>query len=96
VREGWERQTRRQWQVLGRSYLRLNPAEANAQTLAALLFGNGARAVPFGDETLLTQMRARVREDFSQGRTVSVGGWLVAVTEARLAAVVSLEAEPPT
>ena len=41
-------------------------------------------------EKLHERLRARVRLDFQEHQTVKVNGWLLSVTEARLAALVAL------
>ena len=85
----WDARTRDRWQLLGRAYLRLTPAEASAETLTTLLLGDSRLALE--DKTaVLARLRALARDDFRLGRTTNVEGWLLAVTEARIAALVSL------
>jgi hypothetical protein len=65
---------------LGMHYRALTPAENSAETLrTAVSSALGKRSI---DDA--------VREDFATGRTVLVDGWVLSVTEARQAALVSL------
>ncbi|MEA2707319.1 MAG: hypothetical protein QOH22_2107 [Gemmatimonadaceae bacterium] len=72
---------------LGAHYRASTPAENSAGALrAALSSGNGMR-IPFIKSGSLEN---QVRDDFAAGRTVVVDGWVLAVTEARQAALFSL------
>jgi hypothetical protein len=80
--------------LLGRLYLDRNPQEADAAQLVTLI---GAAQSPAlspvtaaPDESLRTVLEARIRNDFINGKTVAVDGWLLSLTEARLCALVSL------
>jgi hypothetical protein len=64
------------------AYLRQYPAEANAATLRVLLAAESDTTGP---------LPAAIRRDFAQGRTIAVNGWMLARTEARLAALRHLE-----
>lgn len=64
------------------AYLLLYPEEASASKLRILL---AAESDTTGD------LPAAIRRDFAQGRTVAVRGWMLARTEARLAALRHLE-----
>jgi len=73
---------------LGRRYLEGAPEEADAAHLIALI-----GTLPAGTESdaaLRERLQARIRQDFIDGTTVAVDGWLLSLTEARLCALVSL------
>ncbi|MGH8895972.1 MAG: hypothetical protein ACRDZ4_02850 [Egibacteraceae bacterium] len=77
--------------VVGQEYLRAAPAEAERDALAGLVVGR----LPAQHRTLSTvtdhQLREllvlAVRQDFQEGRTVELHGWVVSLTEARLCAL---------
>jgi hypothetical protein len=72
---------------LGAHYRAATPQESNADTLrAAISNGHHLRIPSLGIGTLDDQ----IRDDFTAGRTVVVDGWVLAVTEARQAALFSL------
>jgi hypothetical protein len=64
---------------VGRAYLRLAPAMASPDHLAA------ARELP-------AHLAALQRDDFLRGRTVRLEGWILARTEAQLCALTALHA----
>ena len=68
--------------AVGRAYLRDVPEEANMGVLLARL------PVPDGD--VVAAARSRVATDFGARHTVSVDGWVLARSEARAAALLSL------
>jgi hypothetical protein len=68
---------------LGRAYLRAHPHEAGATELTSLILGG--RGVPSGDEA--ASVSASMHADFKAGRVVTVDGWIVSRTEARLYAL---------
>jgi len=79
---------------LGRFYLEVNPREADAALLVTLIGAARGPALPpaspSADEALRADLEERIRNDFIYGNTVSVDGWLLSLTEARLCALVSL------
>jgi hypothetical protein len=78
---------------LGRLYLDDAPLEADAKRLVTRLGVSGPTMPPISaatEEALRASLDARIRNDFINGDTVSVGGWLLSITEARLCALVSL------
>jgi hypothetical protein len=80
--------------AIGRTYLRQYPGEAEAQRLASEITSDldclGCR-VPSADEaSLRAAVRERVRRDFAEGVVVSVDGWVLSRTEARLCAIAAL------
>jgi hypothetical protein len=87
---------------LGRLYLESTPGEADAARLVMLIGTARGPALPAitdaTDESLRSGLEERIRNDFINGKTVVVDGWLLSPTEARLCALVSLlrNAEPGT
>jgi hypothetical protein len=74
---------------LGERYRLLVPSENDAQVLVqAILTSSPLFVVP----DLATALAAQIRDDFTHGRTVTVHGWILAVTEARQCALYSLHA----
>jgi hypothetical protein len=84
--------------VVGRVYLSGMPSEACPERLVRLLCHAGCgwrRAlVSAPAEQLRRWMREAVRKDFETGQIVTVDGWQLSVTEARLCALVALCAAP--
>jgi hypothetical protein len=80
--------------LLGRVYLDGAPQEADPARLVKLIGAAPDPALPAGDaggeEALRKRVAERIRADFLNDNTIAVGGWLVALTEARLCALVSL------
>jgi hypothetical protein len=76
--------------ALGTAYLVQTPREASADRLVAALAAGprGAALARLGQRRLGAHLAKRIRSDFAAGRTVTVRGWIVSVTEARLAALV--------
>jgi hypothetical protein len=68
---------------LGRQYLDAHPEDRNPRQLAKALAAGRWRL----DERELQQ---RIREEFARGEVVSIDGWRLAVTGARLLAAVAL------
>lgn len=85
---------RRSARKVGIEYLRGAPEERDPWRLVARL------RAPWPEESLEVALASpgklkelvasRVRDDFENGRTVSVGGWVLARTEARLYALTAL------
>jgi hypothetical protein len=71
--------------ALGRTYLRLHHEEADADRLVSLILARGNGAHHLG-----THVASRIKADFDAGRVVSLEGWLVSPTEARLYALCAL------
>jgi hypothetical protein len=75
--------------AVGAHYLAGARGERNPATLAALVFPEfveGTDAV--GDDALVRIFRERVAGDFAAGRVGRVDGWIFALTEVRLCALV--------
>jgi hypothetical protein len=78
-------------QALGRAYRREHPGEADPDRLAELLrsaLGPGAASA--GPDALARRLGARIRRDFEAERMATVDGWILAETEARVFALLSL------
>jgi hypothetical protein len=75
---------------VGRSYLAQVPEDADRDRLVAILFREeGAHAGMSADALRAQFARARMR-DFESGDTVTVDGWVLARTEARLCALTTM------
>ena len=72
---------------LGRAYRDAVPAERTAHALEAALLAEAPAAPPAAARAWLD---AHVQRDFDAGRTVTLDGWVLSVTEARQAALFSL------
>jgi hypothetical protein len=80
---------------LGQRYLEDAPQEADAMRLVALI--GIAPAAGKSDAALREHLETRIRQDFIDGATVTVDGWLLSRTEARLCALVALmQGQPPS
>ncbi len=83
---------------VGRAYLRAHPAEARIEVLVAgLTAGWGEDPAWLGQagsqadsHELRARLQAQVRADFAARRTVSVRGWVLALSEARLFGLAAL------
>lgn len=75
--------------ALGEAYLDEHPEEA---TREALLAGLGVADDAFGDPNAqLDALAAQIEADFAAGNTTTADGWLLSLTEARLAGLVALQ-----
>ena len=72
---------------LGMHYRASTPAENSAGALRAVLSSGRGPRIPFIKSG---SFEDQIRDDFETGRTVVVDGWVLAVTEARQAALFSL------
>lgn len=79
--------------VVGRAYLAgIAPKPGAAELEQAILSSAGIEAAEMQSidpEKLHERLRTRVQLDFQEHRTVKVNGWVLSVTEARLAALVA-------
>lgn len=72
---------------LGERYRVAVPAESSESALRAVL----ARDLPVASPLATADnANAQIRRDFTQGRVVTVNGWVLSVTEARQCALFSL------
>jgi hypothetical protein len=86
-------QNRESASVVGRAYLAgISQAPGVAELEQTILNSAGIAASEMQSmsyEKLHERLRARVRLDFQEHQTVKVNGWVLSVTEARLAALVA-------
>lgn len=80
--------------VVGLEYLRHWPSESDVPTLLSLLSlehleGRRELSAPERERTRAA-LRLRIRRDFEEERVVSVQGWILSITEARLCALSAL------
>ena len=71
---------------LGAHYRAATPKENTADALRTAISGGHSARIPLVNASLDNQ----VRDDFANGRTVMIDGWVLSVTEARQAALFSL------
>jgi hypothetical protein len=73
---------------LGMRYRATTPREDSARALADVILADlePDRAKPLG-----TQLDERICQDFAAGRTVTLDGWILALTDARQCALYSLQ-----
>ena len=72
--------------LIGERYLEQHPDEAAVDALSA------AVDLPAGEGPAFAALRGRIHADLEAGRVAVVDGWVLAVTEARLCALVALGA----
>lgn len=80
--------------VIGRRYLALYREEADAAVLVARVAGNARNYLRLADAApgeLRALLGRQQRQDFAAGRTVTLDGWILSRTEARLCALVALD-----
>jgi hypothetical protein len=73
---------------LGAHYRAATPSENSADALRAALSTDSSLQKPTSKNG---SFDAQIRDDFAAGRTVTVDGWVLSVTEARQAALFSLK-----
>jgi hypothetical protein len=80
--------------MVGLEYLRRNPQEGDLQQLMGDLFDDDLvlmlRNNASVERDLNKSLEKKIREDFENGRVVSVQGWILSISEARFCAVVAL------
>ena len=72
---------------LGRRYRETVPAEDDPRALEAAILADAPAAPPASARTWLDD---QVQRDFATGRTVTLNGWVLSLTEARQSALFSL------
>ncbi len=80
-------------QVLGRRYLDRQPHEANLGLLTARISRtaeNYVRLASADMEQLRALLSTQMRQDFEDNLTVSIDGWILSETEARLCAIAAI------
>lgn len=73
--------------AIGQRYLAAFPAEADAARLRSSLFTDVA---PGDAATMRRHLKSRVQRDFTDGETVELDGWILARSECRACALLSL------
>ena len=76
--------------VIGRHYLDQCPAEADSDKLVDALLGEAGSkqdGEPPKAGDLLAFFQGKFAEDFGQGNTMMIDGWVLSKTEARLCAL---------
>ena len=84
-------------QTIGKACLKALPAvEASQGCLTRMIFGDmqGAGGDCLTASTIVQSMRERSRDDFRDGRIVTVDGWILSLTETRVYALAALLASP--
>lgn len=79
--------------VIGHEYLTQIPDEASVEKLVALICKrdeNYSGLLQADDASLRKMIQDRQRDDFANGRTVNVKGWILSQTEARLFALTAV------
>lgn len=76
---------------VGQAYLGAYPEEAELERLVRQL-ESALASPPRSRRALRERLGATVRQDFADGRTVRVQGWVLSRTEARLCGVAALSA----
>ncbi len=82
------------WHEAGARYLTAFPGESRPRELLAGVFGGKPPELSSKKE-IRAFLRARVREDFKKGSVVRLDGWVLSLTEARLAALSVLTTRKP-
>lgn len=80
--------------VVGAEYLKSNPEEADCRELRGLLLESlklkESEMCDWDWSDIQERLRAQVRADFQNSRTVRLNGWVLSETEGRLSALVAL------
>lgn len=74
----------------GKAYLQKTPKENNKEQLIQLLAKDGVVANTTDEKAIHDYLAAAIQKDFESGNTVTVKGWVLALTEARQCALFSL------
>jgi hypothetical protein len=82
--------------TIGQAYLRIAVDEREPARLAGLIASDCGEPVFSSDADAVRRCLARrTRRDFAEGRVVTVRGWILAVTEARLCGLAALVLAAP-
>lgn len=74
----------------GKTYLQKRPVENDDNRLIELLAGNSSIADSSDEKAIHQYLDEKIKQDFEEGKTVLVKGWVLAITEARQCALFSL------
>lgn len=77
--------------VLGQAYLQIAPYEMSATTLSHALFGD---VLPTSIRAIRERLAAARDADFDSGSVLVLGGWLMALAEARWCALAVFVEQP--
>jgi hypothetical protein len=72
----------------GSSYRKMAPNEDSQTTLSELLLGKNNSQTD--SKAIETALNSKVEEDFKSGKTITVKGWVLSLTEARQCALYSI------
>ena len=72
---------------IGRRYRKIVPRENDAQALAQALLPSPRVTAPASLQSAISE---QIQRDFAEGRTLTLDGWVLSVTEARQCALYSL------
>ena len=83
--------------VIGHAYLQVNPQEANSTWLLnrITLDVAGCSGGDYEGDGLAALLQQGIRQDFADGNTVKLNGWILAITEARLCALTVMASKTP-
>jgi hypothetical protein len=80
--------------AVGHAYLREAPQEYNVGIITEMILRSGTaltqRLDALSEKDLIAKLRNLITEDFTNGNTVQVEGWVLSRTEARLCALCAL------
>lgn len=80
--------------VIGTTFLRQHPAEADpghlSATITADLRARGCDPPRAGQSRVRRAIAEQMRADFARGRVIDVDGWVLSATEARLCGLAAL------
>jgi hypothetical protein len=72
---------------IGAEYIKQNPTESSPETLTEALL----MSIPSTEQKAIEEgLLSKIQSDFEQGRTVTLEGWIISVTEARQCAFLSI------
>jgi hypothetical protein len=75
---------------VGQAFLAAYPGERDAEALTEEILTRVSGAHPIGTRRLRQAISREIRQDFASGRVVSVDGWILSETEAKLCGLVAL------
>ena len=82
--------SRKVLRALGRTYLKLKPDESNRKMLTRKLFGKTSDMIFSRTVNVQAQLEEKIKQDFDNGTTIVLNGWILSVTEARQCAYFSI------
>ena len=82
--------SRKALRALGEMYLKLKPDESNCNMLARKLLGDKSDTIFSSTVNVQAQIEEKIKQDFVDGATIVLNGWILSVTEARQCAYFSM------